>query len=455
VNNQEASPATALTASVVSSLTESSLEGVFDRDEAGTITFRSRDDVVVCNASNGIKNLRLGAHLCGLINAGKRTGRIIVTDLPISQNGRLTTWLRPQDDIEKVLGSEMERVLPPLDTPVIEHRHLGNQHIAIIHLPAWQLPIALYEGQGYIWQNPALNEYKIEELFDKYLELTGSRGEALSDQDVYLEQATLNSPIRPPEELEKNTAAEIKEGLAYDVEYQARVWEPRPFKRDEDTVGFSVQLTAPLRHVSLTLGDAGKVIMASPQATGQMRVRLRDVLISGLEVTPKGNEENQWLDTIPILKRTYLQLNYNARLNELFHRRRKTSLLRFLIPDVLLDRERVDDLAQVCADIGFRVYDKELFDTAPSTPAKATIQGIRSFGYYDIELLVGLLCQRSQLTRVLHYDGWRDSKSTYTAMLDVRVKLWGTGEGVEGEIGRLQIALYQTISQRLQHLRAE
>lgn len=96
-----------------------------------------------------------------------------------------------------------------------------------------------------------------------------------------------------------------------------------------------------------------------------------------------------------------------------------------------------------------------LFDTAPSASTRATIHAFRSSGYYDIALLIGLLCQRAELTRELHYDGWRDSKSTYTSLLDIRIKLWGTGHRVEKEIGRLQMELYQTISQRLQHLRAE
>lgn len=454
-NSQEISPVTDMLTMAAPPPPESSLEGVFDRDEAGTISFRSRDDVIVRSSINGLKDLRLGAHLCGLINAGKRLGRIIVTDLSASKNGRLNTWLRSGNDIEQTINSEMGKLLPRLDPPVVEHRHLGNQHIAIIHLPAWPLPVAMYEDRGYIWQNPALNEYKVEELFDKYLELTGSRGQSLDNQDVYLEQATLDSSIRPPEDLEKTTAIEVKERLVYDVEHQARVWEPRPFKRDEDTVGFSVQLTAPLRHLSLTLDDKGAVDMKSPEATGQIRVRLNDVLVSGLEITPHGNEANQWLNTVPVFKRTYLHLNYTAHLNELFERRRKTSLLRILIPDVLLDLERIDDLAQICADIGFRIYDKELYDTVPSVPAKATIRGIRSSGYHDIELLMGLLCQRSELTRELHYDGWHDSRSTYTAILDVRVKLWGTGVNVEQEIADLQISLYHTISRRLQHLRVE
>jgi hypothetical protein len=139
----------------------------------------------------------------------------------------------------------------------------------------------------------------------------------------------------------------------------------------------------------------------------------------------------------------------------MFERRTKTSRLRFLIPDVLLDRERVDDLAHVCADVGFRVFDANLLDTAPSAPTKAIIHGIRGSGYYDISLLIGLLCHSSELTRELYYDGWHDSKSTTTAVLDVRIKLWGTGADVQAEIGRLQLELYKTISRRLQHLRTE
>lgn len=225
---------------------ESSLEDIFDRDETGTISFRNRDDIIVCNANNGIKSLNLGAYLCGLINAGKKVARIIVTDLPESKNGRFNNFLRQREKLENVLQEELEKILPQLSLPVVEKRHFGEQEIAIIHLPHWDLPVALYEGKGYIWQNPALNEVGIDELFNKYIDLTSSHGQAFTDQDVFLEHATLDSPIRSPETLEKTISLWETAGLAYDVEYQSQIWEPRPFKRDVETVGFSLQLSARL-----------------------------------------------------------------------------------------------------------------------------------------------------------------------------------------------------------------
>jgi hypothetical protein len=444
---------TAATTAMIATTPESSLGDIFDRDETGGITFRSRDDVIVRNGGEGLSELRIGAYLCGLINAGKQNGRIIITDLPTDQNKRFAGWFNFRQDLESIVRDETSKMLPQINMPHIERRHLGNQQVAIIHMPAVQFPISLYDGTGYLWQNLSLNEIKGQELFDKYLELTGSRGNVYDDQDVNLERALLNRPIRPPERVdtENQAGSEIPE---YDLEYQAQVWQPRAFRRNEDTLGFPLELTVPLSHISLTLADNGEVVTKEPEATGTIRVRLNDVLVSGCEVTPEANEENHWLNAIPVIKRTYLQISYKARLNELFHRRKKTSQLRFLLPDVLLDRERVEDLAQVCADVGFRVTQQQLFDAGSST-VKATINGIRSHRYHDIALLIGLNCERTELTRELHYDGWRDSKSTYTTMLDIRVKLSGTGEEVQTEIGRLQMDLYRTISQRLQHLRAE
>jgi predicted HTH transcriptional regulator len=451
-NITEEQPARAKTnQSLLHTLPDTHFEDVFNRSEAGGITFKSREDVAVCNGSEGLRNVRLGAYICGLINAGKRIGRIIVTDLPQPRRGRLTALVDTTENFDAILKQELSKITPRLDMPYVERRHLGDQQIAIVHLPTWQIPIALYEGQGYIWQNLSLKEFKIEELFDTYLDLTGSRVDVFDDQDVYLDQAMLNWPIRPPERLHKSGNHEA-EGLTYDIEYQAQVWTPRSFKRDEDTVGFVRELTIPLPHVSLTMDDEGRVITKAPVVEGTIRIRLNDVLASGLEATPEANEENGWLNTIPIIKRTYLHLHVTASLNELFKRRTKSSLLRFFVPDVLLTQERVADIAQVCADVGFRVYEEALYE---SSPIKATIRGIRSHGYHDIFLLIGLVCERSELQRELHYDGWRDSKSTFTAMLDVRALLWGTGEGVEDEIGRLHIQLYQTINQRLLYLRTE
>lgn len=436
--------------------TERNLQNIFDQEETSTINYKNSDNLIVLNSTGNLKSLRLGSYVSGLINAKRKDARIVVTGLDTARSGVFGALINQNEDVEEVIREEFDQIIPSITSPTIEIRNIGTEKVAIIKLPDWDSPLALYDDVGYIWQNLSLNRLKVGDMFNTYLQLYGNIGRSFGDKEVFLEQATLDRPIRPPERLEKSTIPlEQRERITYDVEYQSQVWEPRPFVFDEDTVGFILNLTAPLQHASLSLGEDEEIKVRSPEAKGQIRIRLDDVLASGFEVTPIGNENNTWFSSIPITKRTYLNLKYTARLNELFQRRRKTSRLRFLIPDVLLDKERLDDLAHICADVGFRVFDSELFTTSQSEPSKGSIQAIRSSEYYDISLLIGLICHQTELKRELHYTGWQDSKSTFTSLLDIRVNLWGMGQNVEKEIGRLQMDLYQTMSRRLHHLRAE
>lgn len=449
----EAGPTTTqVNATTAQSLPEFDVENVFGRDETGGLHFRSRDDVIVLNGNDGLRQLRIGAYLCGLINAGKRAGRIVITNLSQGRERGLRHMFATPVILDDILQTEMEKLQPHFPAPQIERRQLGNQQIAVINVPYAIYPVALYDGAAYVWHNLSLNEARLPDLLDKYIDLAGISTTSFDDQDVYLDQASISWPVRPPERLERDRGAETEERIAYDVQHQSLVWEPRPFKPDDDTVGFTRQLKVPLRHVSLTLDDNGNIATEQPIAKLNLRVRINGVLVSGLEVTPVAAAGHSWVNTIPLVKRTYLNIQVTAHLNELFKRRAKNSLMRFLVSDVLLDAERLADLAQVCADSGFRVYESNLYEPA-ALVSKATIRGMRSQGYFDIFLLAGFVCEREAMQRELQYDNWRDNKAANTSLLDVRIALWGTGSGVEAEIARLQMHLYRTINQRLQHLR--
>ncbi|MEW5986285.1 MAG: hypothetical protein AB1791_06595, partial [Chloroflexota bacterium] len=302
-------------------------------------------------------------------------------------------------------------------------------------------------------EDRSLKKLAPEKTLQKYVSMAGHQTGGEGDRRVRLEGGRLGWPIRPPR------LPRPDENPTYDIQFQAQAWTARSFDLEPNTIGYSCSLKVPLSHATLKIGGNGQVEVEGkdPVVKGKIIVCLHDLLASGLTITPhlddQDEDEENWL---PLVKKTFLHLDVTARLHELFKRRVKASFLRFLVADVILDPERQADLVQACADVGFRVYpDQPDPEDRPPNTIVGIIRGIRAYKYYDILLLVGLVCERNDLTRELYYVGRHDLKTTQTAVLDVRVFLKGEGEGVDEEISRLQLQLYQAIYHRLQHLHVE
>jgi hypothetical protein len=227
------------------------------------------------------------------------------------------------------------------------------------------------------------------------------------------------------------------------------VWKARRFELQRGTAGLRCALTTPLGYALMAVDETGVGVTSMLELRGHIQVRLNDVLASGVEIVPQS--DNDLLRNLPVYKRTHLWLRIKANPQELFRRRRRMSLLRFRLPDVTLDVERVADLKQACADLGFRISHVDESDL----PERAMMEGIRSEGFCDIGLLAGLVCDRTLLSRALHYEQRTDSKTSDTALLDIRIVLWGSGDDAAAEIARLHMALHQIIEQRLAYLRTE
>jgi hypothetical protein len=361
--------------------------------------------------------------------------------------GRGASVLR---QLEERLNQELRKCVPYLPLrPALARVH--NEQIGVLRVSSDMAPVALYDGVAYDWDNRSLRSISIHEIFERYLqrhrtsETRYTRGERV--QMVYGELAW---PIQPPPAIPNAwNGTDTRDGMSYDVQRQAMVWGTRRFKREQETVGWRCTLTAPLRHALMEVGERSDIVRSVPALRGHFSVRLNDLLASGVEVRPHAT--SGLFEHLPVYKRTNLRLQITADPQELFQRRRRMSLLRFRVPDVSLDRERVADVRQACADLGFRIYTVD----EGSQSERAMLEGIRSEGFCDITLLAGLVCNRTPLTRELQYEQRTDSKTTHTAVLDIRVALWGSGDAAAGTIARLHMALHQLIHQRLFYLRTE
>jgi hypothetical protein len=295
--------------------------------------------------------------------------------------------------------------------------------------------------------------------------------------NIQLNKAVVSWPIRPAERAAIRDQKSVVEKLAYAVQHQALVWNAQPFTKEIDTEGYKAILNLPLTNVALTFTGEEGVTHQSPIIKGELEIQLNGLIVSGIEVTPakqaddnKDAQNGNYLDGLPIEKRTILKLNFTARLSELFkHRRPQQSFFRFFLPDTLLDIERARDIVLACADTGFRLYAVQPDQTVPELQVddyahlengrilikRARIFGIRNNRYHDIQLILFLRCYATPITREKHYEDVHETTNEKSFSLEVTVLLRGKGEDVGQEMGHRQMQLFDLLRQRLQQFNLE
>jgi hypothetical protein len=405
------------------------------------------DDVIILDAVGAIEALDLGPSISGLINAGKHDGLILIRNL-LPSNGQKSKGSALQL-LEGRVAQESEKCLPRLSLrPAIAR--VNGEPIGVLRVPSDLAPVALYDGAAYDWHSRALRSLSLDDVFARYL-----RYQRLSDIDraasdgVQLTYGELGWPIAPPPTLRQRRNGAAPQDARFEVQRRALVWQPRQFAPDPVTIGWRCHLTAQLRQALMDVGAAGDAVQTLDTLRGHVLICLNDVLASG--ATLRVEPTSKLLENLPILRRTNLRLQLDADTQALFEQRRRMSLLRFRVPDVSLDEERVADVRQACADLGFRIHTTD----TRGLPNQAMIEGMRSEGFCDITLLVGLLCERTPLTRALAYGQRTDSKDTHLAALDIRAAFWGSGDAAAATIARLHMELHQLLHQRLFYLRTE
>jgi hypothetical protein len=336
-------------------------------------------------------------------------------------------------DIKARLEQELALVTPQISMPAPQIVQVNGEPLVVLRIPGRNAPIALYDGAGYCWKERQIRPICINDVFKRYLTFVGMFEAARSTSGkVQMLYGELRWPIRPPAE----------QSRGYEIQRQAMAWSTRPFQLREGTEELRCALPMLLRH-ALVEAD-GVHLRPVANREGTIILRINGKLASGTKVTHQNG--GSYVD-LPVVSHTYLHLALKIDALELFKRRRRMSLLRFQIPDVFLDPDRIADLKKACADLGFRIS-----DPGDSEDNMAIFEGIRSQGFCDISLLAWITGDLAPVVRDFLYEQRTDIKDMRTATLDIRIVLWGNGENASSEIAALQLNLYDLISRRLQYL---
>ncbi len=454
------------------------------RDAEGQIHLKSGADLIVEIAWGGVEVVPLGPDICALLNSAQGGGWIIIDQLPASTSSSLFgSRGRGVDQINAHLERQLARLTPRPALPAVQVVQIDGRPVVIITVPKSKAPITLCDGDAYVWEAASRGKMAPAEAVHRYLARTGYAGEgAGAGEPVRLHHARLDQPVSPvelvggasdaagPQDVEPGgESTRVNAAVRYDSSLAAQVWEPCAFLHQPRTGGYALDLVIPIKHNALTIDEEGVAVVRQPPLIGEgvIVIALEGLLASGTEVT-RGEDQgvaedkeqkDAWLNYLPIRKTTYLRLKLTVRLGELFQRRTKTSLLSFHLPDADLDADRFGNLVQACADIGFRIGEVKppaALLAGEKGATQAVIRGLSARGYNDIFLVLVATCTRTPVSRQLRHESQRyDTHQAIEADLYVRAAFWGTGERISEELARLQMALYETLTRRLAHLRTE
>ncbi len=423
-------------------------------------------DVIVLNAGDGIDTLTLGPAISGLINAGQKNGVVVLRNLPAAWTTHVPLqqlrW-RLRQHLHAYLQTELAQCLPGMKPPSIRLAVIAGEWVAIIRLADITMPVMLYAGKAYDWAGRNLKTLSTDEVFTRYLK-RNDQGDGKKQDKVNLVYGELYWPMQPPKSSRIDGEQQKRR---YDAQRHAIIWEQQPFAPHPQKTGQSCMLTIPINQALMTIAADGRVSRtADPILQGRLFVRFDDVLATNLGVKPEAGEHTRtWFNDLPIKKRTHLRLEFTVQAQELFKRRRRTSLLRFRVPDVTLDADRLADLQQIFTDLEFYVKPAAtgtngfaVTDTVTPSADWKVIRGVRNKAFSDIKFTAGIACNPTALARELRYEERIDRKYLQTALTEIQVLLESGGEmdpAASAEIAHLHLDLYELISRRFQYLHTE
>jgi hypothetical protein len=400
----------------------------------------------------------LGRSICALVNSIIGHGMIVVRNLTAPRRWFFGNQGKSANQsFEQILDQALNGIAPRIIRPRPEFATVDGEYIAMLRIKGHRATVATFRGAAYEWTGAATRAIELADLYQRYMTRTGQQlRQGASGDPVTLSFGELLWPLQPPGVLKLAVDQQVaydRSLASFDEQRKAMVWHNRRFLERKGTNGAVCSLAARLRQAFLEVSGGPD---SNPQnvLTGTLVIRLDNKLASGLECLVE--DAHELLHGIPVYKRTYLVAQVKIYATELFQRRRRVSLLHFQIPDVSLGvdpSERIVDLQQVCADLGFWVS-KASFPPSPND-TRVLLRGVRSANHYDINLTLGFRYSTTRVTRELRFEQRVDSKQLETGYLDARIVLSGTGKGAEEKLTQLQLELGQLIHERLHYLRTE
>jgi len=401
----------------------------------------------------------LGRSICALVNSAVGHGLVVVRNLtaprrwPFGGQGKSAN-----QGFEQILEQALDGIAPRIFRSRPEFATIDGEYIVVLRIKGHRPTVATFRGAAYEWTGAAIRALELVELYQRYMMRTGQQlRQGASGDPIALAFGELLWPLQPPEALklagDQQQVARDRPLAGFDEQRKAMVWHNRPFLEREGTNGAVCTLTSRLRQAFVEVSGGPD---SNPQnvLTGTLYIQLDNKLASGLECLVE--DPHNLLRGVPVYKRTHLVAQVKIYATELFQRRRRVALLHFQVPDVSLGAEpgeRIVDLQQVCADLGFWVS-KPYFPPSPNE-TRVLLRGIRSAKHYDINLTLGFRYSTTQVSRQLRFEQRVDSKQLQAGHLDARIVLSGTGKGSEEELTQLQLGLGQLIHERLHYLRTK
>ncbi len=408
---------------------------------------------------------KIGPEIVKLINSSQTQGRIIVKCIRIPKSRSRRPFFKQKiwKDFHDYIKEEVDDIRPKLKMPNIYFQKNDDTHYAFLKFNFEDVPAALYKNRIYLpEQDDEEKESPKKQVFERYVNASNIwAAPPSSNSDTTLIDARLDWPIQPSNHMPKE---ETLFGN-YDIQNWAMAWKDRSFEESYSGHGFEINLLAHLHQVLLDLnGDDNLISKEEINTTGTISFRLENYLTSELSLEPikeqlgNGPFTQNLLDNLPIYKQTIVNLNITIRLKELFQERIKTAVLNFKMLDVNLNQQRVNDLRYICEDLGFKIpiEDVHVEVNQNEEMTSALLMGTKNTDYLDLDMAMGIQCDRIELKRELRFDEKRiDTKNTQSATLNFMLAIRGTGDDIGKHLSAVQFRFLNTIQTRLHHLRTE
>lgn len=400
----------------------------------------------------------LGYAITALVNSEAGQGIIIVRHLASLQgwSARLSSQNANQS-FEKRINSAVEGLLPKVFNLRPEYATIEGEHVVVLRIKGHRSTVAMYKGIAYEWTGTVRRKISEEDVYRLYMRRSGQLlDDSPSGDLVTLLYGDLSWPSHPPitPKLSLRLQDQTTDGnlATFDHQVRAMVWHDRNFINHAGTQGSGCRLSTRLRHAFAKPNSLEK--STDPNLNGFLQIKLDKVLASGLECEIQA--KHPLLEGVPVYKHTQIIANLQIKTPELFLRRRKASLIHFQIPDVASGseaQERIFDLQQICADLGFWVEQPVILPS--SQEIRVLLRGFRNTHHNDIYLILGFRYITTDVMRELSFKQRVDRKQIKVGHLDVRIVLTGIGNTVSSEMTLLQLELSQLIHDRLHYLRTE